>query len=68
MAKPPFKKICVSSPAEENRDFALLARLPDNGIAQCNLCVTEFSIPGYRTWDGPCSTSPMVNLKNEVEV
>ena len=26
------------------RDFAWRAKLPDNGMAQCNLCVTDFSI------------------------
>ena len=26
------------------RDFAWIAKLPDNDMAQCNLCVTDFSI------------------------
>ena len=26
------------------RDVAWIAKLPDNGMAQCNLCVTDFSI------------------------
>ena len=26
------------------RDFAWIAKLPDNGMTQCNLCVTDFSI------------------------
>ena len=26
------------------RDFAWIAKLPDCGMAQCNLCATDFSI------------------------
>ena len=28
------------------RDFAWIAKLPDTGMAQCNLCATDFSISG----------------------
>ena len=32
------------------RDFARIAKLPDSGMAQCNLCVTDSSISsGGRT-------------------
>ena len=32
------------------RDFAWVAKLPDCGMAQCNLCATDFSISsGGRT-------------------
>ena len=32
------------------RDFTWIAKLPDNGMAQCNLCATDFSISfGGRT-------------------
>ena len=32
------------------RDFAWIAKLPDCGMAQCNLCATDFSISsGGRT-------------------
>ena len=29
------------------RDFAWIAKLPDIGMAQCNLCATDFSIMEY---------------------
>ena len=48
MAKPPLKKMAPKRKCKFNddwrRDFAWIAKLPDNGMAQCNLCVTDFSI------------------------
>ena len=36
MTEPPLKKMQVGG--------AWIAKLPDNGMAQCNLCATDFSI------------------------
>ena len=51
MAKPPLKKMAPKRTCKFNddwrRNFAWIAKLPDcrdNGMAQCNLCVTDFSI------------------------
>ena len=48
MAKPPLKKWCRREKCKFNddwwRDVAWIANLPDNGMAQCNFCVTDFSI------------------------
>ena len=30
------------------RDSAWIAKLPDTGMAQCNLCATDFSVIRYR--------------------
>ena len=54
MAKPPLKKWRRGEKCKFNDDwrshFAWIAKLLDNGMAQCNLCVTNFSIPsGGRT-------------------
>ena len=38
------------------RDFALIAKLPDCGMAQCNLCATDFSI--IVLWSHGCSPAP----------
>ena len=53
MAEPPLKKMAPIS--RENASLtriggAWIAKLPDNGMAQCNLCATDFSISsGGRT-------------------
>ena len=54
MAEPPFEKMAPKRKCKFNedgrRDFAWIAKLPDNGMAQCNLCVTDFFIlSGDRT-------------------
>ena len=54
MAKPPLKKMATKRKCkftdDWRRDFAWIAKLPDNGMAQCNLSVTDFSISsGGRT-------------------
>ena len=37
------------------RNFAWIAKLPDCGLAQCNLCATDFSIVW---WTNGCSPAP----------
>ena len=54
MAKSPLKKMTPRRKCKFTDDwgryFAWIAKLPDNGMAQCNLCVTDFSISsGGRT-------------------
>ena len=39
------------------RDFAWIGKLPDNGMAQCNLCATDFSISS-----GGCTDTSMFSL------
>ena len=49
MTEPPVKKrLAPKRKCKFNedwkRDFAWIAKLPDCGMAQCNLCATDFSI------------------------
>ena len=48
MVEPPLKKMGQKRKCNLNedwmRDFAWIAKLPDNGMVQCNLCATDFSI------------------------
>ena len=55
MAEPPAKKRLAPKRKckfneDWNRDFAWIAKLPDTGMAQCNLWATDFSVSsGGRT-------------------
>ena len=54
MAKAPVEKMVPRRKCKFNDDwrspFAWIAKLPDNGMAQCNLCMTDVSISsGGRT-------------------
>ena len=51
MAEPQAKKRLVPKRKckfneDWKRDFAWIAKLPDTGMAQCNLCANDFSISG----------------------
>ena len=40
----------MSRICQVKQNVACIAKLPDNGMAQCNMCATDFSIPcGGRT-------------------
>ena len=62
-AKPPLKKMAPKRKCKFNddwrRDFAWIAKLPDIGMAQCNLCVMDFSISGV-WWSHGYSPTPRV--------
>ena len=51
MAEPPLKKKAPKRKCKFNEDWRSFdSKLPDNGMAQCSLCATDFSISsGGRT-------------------